>query len=295
MIRANLLHRILPACLFFLLFFSLLSGCARTGVNLFGAPMIKRMVENISQTKNTRLIKEGLASQILLATAITEMSPNNIDLLTETSFLYCAYGLFMEDENQEYAKELYALGKEYGIRALKQNRRFNNGLESGDKISALADSLNDKYTKALCWAGINGGLLIILNLDDPGALIELADIIAMVKRSIVLDENYYYGVGKIFLGAYYALVPPYLGLGGGADNSRKMFQEARDITDNQFLLVDLFEARFLATIVEDETLFKQKLNRVLSADPSLLKQARLINELSKEKAKHYLINQSTYF
>lgn len=293
--HTNLVQKTFLACLFFLLLCICFNGCARMGVNILGAPMISNMVENISQTKNTRLAKEGLASQVLLATAITEMSPNNIDLLAETSFLYCAYGLFMEDEDPAYAKELYALGKEYGIRALKQNRRFHTGLESGEKISALTDSLNKKYAKALCWSGVNGGLSIILNLDDPGALIEMADIIAMVKRSVVLDESYFYGVGKIFLGAYYALVPEYLGLGGGEDNSRKMFQEARKITDNRFLLVDLFEARFLATTIEDETLFSQKLNQVLSADPSLLKQARLINELSKVKAKHYLKNQSKYF
>lgn len=265
------------------------------GVNILGAPMVSHMVENITRTGNIRLVKEGLASQVLFATAITEMSPDNMELLTETSFLYCAYGLFIEDEDPEYAKDLYLLGKDYGIRALKLDHHFRKGLESGDKISVLADSLGSKYSKALCWAGINGGLFIILNLDDPGALIELADIIAMVRRSITLDETYFNGVGKIFLGAYYALVPPYLGLGGGEDNSRKMFQEAREISNNQFLLVDLFEARFLATVAEDETLFDVKLKRVLSADPSALKQARLINELSKVKAKYYLSNKAKYF
>ena len=43
------------------------------------------------------------------------------------------------------------------------------------------------------------------------------------------------------------------------------------------------------------SLFNKKLNQVVSADPSLLKQARLINELSKLKAKHYLSNKSKYF
>ena len=288
-------YRKLFTSILFVLFFVSIGGCVRMGVNLLGAPMVSHMVNNISQTSNVRLVKEGLAGQVLLATSITEMSPDNLDLLTETSFLYCAYGLFIEDEDPEYAKELYSLGKEYGIRALKQDYRFKKGLESGDKISVLANSLSRKYADALCWTGINGGLFIILNLDDPGALIELADIITMVKRSITLDEDYFHGVGKVFLGAYYALVPSYLGLGGGEDNSRKMFQKARKISDNHFLLVDLFEARFLATMIEDESLFDRKLKQVLSADPSVLKQARLINELSKVKARHYLLNKSNYF
>jgi hypothetical protein len=292
---ANYSYRNLFTSILFVLFFVLISGCLRMGVNLLGTPMVSHMVKNISQTGNVRLVKEGLAGQVLLATSITEMSPDNIDLLTETSFLYCAYGLFIEDDDPEYAKELYSLGKEYGIRALKQDYQFKKGLESGEKISVLANSLSGKYADALCWTGINGGLFVILNLDDPGALIELADIITMVKRSITLNEDYFHGVGKVFLGAYYALVPSYLGLGGGEENSRKMFQEARKISDNRFLLVDLFEARFLATTIEDESLFDRKLNQVLSADPSVLKQARLINELSKVKARYYLLNKSNYF
>ena len=275
--------------------FIFIGGCIRMGVNIVGAPIISNMVDTISQTENVRLVKEGLAGQVLLATAIAEMSPNNIDLLTETSFLYCAYGLFIEDEDPEYAKELYLLGKEYSIRALKQDRRFKKGIESGYKISELVEKLSSKYTEPLCWAAINGGLHIILNLDDLGVLIGLADIIAMIKRSISLDENYFHGVGKVFLGAYYALVPSYLGLGGGEESSRKIFQEARKISKNQFLLVDLFEARFLATTIDDELLFEQKLNQVLSADASALKQAQLINELSKVKAEFYLLNKSAYF
>lgn len=280
---------------FFLFLILLHAGCTRLSVNLLGEPLLSDMVENISRTKNVRLVKEGLAGQVLLATAITEMSPHNVDLLTETSFLYCAYGLFMEDEDPEYAKSLYELGRDYGTRALKQNHRFKNGLDARKKISELTDFLDEEYAGALCWAGVNGGLSIMLSLDNPGTLIEMADIIAMIKRSLSLDENYFHGVGKIFLGAYYALVPSYMGLGGGVANSRKMFQKAREVTEGRFLFADLFEARFLATIVGDETLFEENLKRVISADPSEPKEARLMNELAKVKARYYLSHKADYF
>ncbi|MBW1643445.1 MAG: hypothetical protein JRJ76_11455, partial [Deltaproteobacteria bacterium] len=145
MVFINFLYKRLFTSILFVMVFISISGCVRMGVNILGAPMVSHMVKNISHTGNVRLVKEGLAGQVLLATSITEMSPDNIDLLTETSFLYCAYGLFIEDEDPEYAKELYSLGKEYGIRALKQDHRFKKGLESGDKISNLANSLSSKY------------------------------------------------------------------------------------------------------------------------------------------------------
>ena len=269
-------------------------GCARMGVNMSG-PMISDMMGKVADTGNPRLAKEGLAGQVLLITALTEMSPDNLRLLKECAFAYCSYGLFVEDEDPEYAKTLYATGKEYGLRALKQNSRFAKGLQKGKKISELTDILGKKYTGALCWAGLNGGLLLTLNLDDPGALMEMADIVAMVKRSIALNENYYYGVCKIFLGAYYSMIPSYLDEDGGEENARKMFQEARKSSDGKFLLVDLFEAKFLATTIDDEALFEKGLNHILSSPSDEPKGVRLINELTKIKAQYYLNRQKELF
>jgi len=270
-------------------------GCARMGMNMIGAPMVSNMVDKITDTRSARLVKDGLAGQLLSVTAITEMSPNNFRLLKECALLYCVYGLFIEDEDPKYAKELYSIGKEYGLRALKQDRKFKEGLEGGKKISELVDNLSKKYADALCWTGLNGGLWLILSLDDPAALTEMADVIAVVKRSIALDETYFYGVGKIFIGAYYALVPSFLDPEGGPENSGKIFQEARSISNGKFLLVDLFEARFLATTINNQDLFKKLLKSVLSADSGGLKGAHLVNELSKMKADYYLRHQDGFF
>ena len=270
-------------------------GCARMGVNMVGAPMVSNMVDKITYTRSARLVKDGLAGQLLSVTAITEMSPNNLCLLKECAFLYCVYGLFIEDEDPKYAKELYSIGKEYGLRALRQDRKFKEGFEGGKKISELVGKLSKKYADALCWTGLNGGLWLILSPNDPAAFTEMADVIAVVKRSVALDETYFYGVGKIFIGAYYALVPSFLDPKAGPDNSGKIFQEARSISDGKFLLVDLFEARFLATTLNDQDLFKKLLKGVLSADSGGLKGAHLVNELSKMKADYYLRHQDEFF
>jgi hypothetical protein len=291
----NIRDVVLIKGIFFVLIASGTLGCARVGVNMVGAPMVSNMVDRITDTRSARLVKDGLAGQVLSTTAITEMSPNNFRLLKECALLYCVYGLFIEDEDPEYAKELYSIGKEYGLRALKQDSKFKEGLEGGKRISELVDDLGKKYAEALCWTGLNGGLWLILNLDDPAVLMKMADIIAVVKRSIALDPSYFYGVGEIFIGAYYALVPSFLDPAGGPENSKKMFQEARSISDGKFLLVDLFEARFLATSMNDRDLFKKRLEDVLSADSGELKGAYLINDLSKIKAKYYLSHQDELF
>ena len=291
----NIRDVVLITGIFLVLIASGTLGCARVRVNMIEAPMVSNMVDKITDTRSARLAKDGLAGQVLSVTAITETSPNNFRLLKECALLYCVYGVFIEDEDPEYAKELYSIGKEYGLRALKQDSKFKEGLEGGKKISGLVDNLGKKYAEALCWTGLNGGLWLILNLDDPAVLMEMADIIAVVKRSIALDLTYFYGIGKIFMGAYYALVPVFLDPEGGPENSSKMFQEARSISDGKFLLVDLFEARFLATAMNDQDLFKKRLKKVLSADSGGLKGAYLINELSKMKAEYYKRHQDALF
>ena len=97
------------------------------------------------------------------------------------------------------------------------------------------------------------------------------------------------------MASYYAMVPEHLGLGGGPQNSKAMFEEARAVADGKFLLVDLFEARFLAASTDDKELFEKRLEHVLSADSKSLAGGRLLNQLAKMKAKIYKRNQDQFF
>jgi hypothetical protein len=265
------------------------------GVKKAGPPTPSRPEEKIAETDNGRQLKDQLTSEISSMSAKVEKSPNDIQLLKETAQLYLAYGFLIEDEDPELAKELYTKGKEYGLRALKQDPQFKEGLESGKKISELVVNCGDDYAEVLCWTGLNGGLWLILNINNPAIFSELGDVIAVVKRSIALDETYFYGIGKVFMGAYYALVPSFLEPAASPKNAAKMFQEARSVSDGKFLLVDLFEARFLATKVNDQDLFQKRLKHVIAADPDALKDASLINELAQMKANYYLKHQGDFF
>ncbi|MBF0449529.1 MAG: hypothetical protein HQK75_02400 [Candidatus Magnetomorum sp.] len=267
----------------------------RVGIDVGVAPAVSHMIDAIKDTKSGRLAEKGLPDHLMMVTGMVELSPNNFRLLSEVAFLYCSYGLFMEEKEPEFAKELFAIGQEYGIRALKQNRKFRKGLEAGEKISDLVGHLDKGYVKPIVWTGLNSGLWIVHNMDNPEALMGMADAIALIKRSIELDENFYHGAGKMFLGAYYALLPEYLGLGGGPDNSRKMFEQSRAVENGNFLLVDVLEARFLSTTVENEERYEELLKGVIAKDPTGVPGVRLINELAKMKAKYYLEKQSDFF
>jgi hypothetical protein len=260
-----------------------------------GEPVVDILVEKIKETKSLKLVQEGFASQVLLLTGLTEMTKDNMGMLTKCAFVYMAYGLMVEDDDPKYAEELYIIGKEYGIRALKKDTKFREGIAAGKRITDLVGHLDEKYAETLLWAGLNGGLLLLLNVDDPESQIQMADIISMVKQSQDLDPTYFHGAGKIFIAAYFSMIPSFLDKDAGPENAKRMFQEAREMSNNTFLLVDLFEARFLASSIDDEEKFDMLLNRILKADASLLPEARLLNELSKMKAKTYLDKRDLFF
>jgi hypothetical protein len=278
----------------FLLLLTFTLSCAGTGVKKGGAGT-PSTGEKATDTQDVRRMKDEIETEISKISAKVEASPNDSQLLRESARLYLAYGFLIEDEDPALAKELYTEGKEYGLRALKQDPQLNEGLKGGKRLSELVGNCGEEYVDALCWTGLNGGLWLFLNMNNPAILSELGDVLSVVKRSIALDDTYFYGIGKVFMGAYYAVVPLFLDPEAGAENSARMFQEARSISDGKFLPVDLFEARFLDTKINNPDLFQQRLQHVISADPESLKDASLMNRLSQMKAKYYLKHQEDFF
>ncbi len=286
-------RKIISLTVFLALF--LICGCMKLGIDMIGAPTMSRIIQKMNHIKSYKLAREGLPGDILMATAVTELSPNNAILLKDCAYIYFAYGLFVEEEDIEYAKELFIAGKAYGMRALKQNQAFRKGLEKGLPIQKLVHSLGPEYAEALCWTSLNTGLWVLQNLDDPSVFIEMPDILAMAKQSIKLDDDYFHGVVKAFLGCYYAMVPKALDPDAGPENSQIMFDAARKVDGGNMLLIDLFEARFLAANINDEKQFDSLLNHILETDSSVLENGILFNELAKAKAQYYLDHKTLFF
>ena len=132
-----LLKSVLILCLIALLFLGV-SGCTATRhmVQKTAVPMLDTSVDDIVdkllRSKNGAFVKDGLPGTLLLVTGIVELAPTDYDLLATTSLLYSAYGLFVEDENPDYAISLYEVATDYGMRAMKvNNSKFRKALEDG--------------------------------------------------------------------------------------------------------------------------------------------------------------------
>ena len=273
-------------------------GCTKmlkkTAVGPVAGPLVHDLLKTLLDTPSSTLLKEAMPGNALLITAAAEMADTR-DMYAITCMIYTSYGMMLEDENEEYAKELFTIGKSFGMRALMTDHNFKKGMEAGKKPPELVELLDKRFVEALTWNGLATGLLIMHQMDDPMALMGLPDSVAYIKRGVELDGTYFFGVGKAFLGAYYAQMPAFLGLGGGPEASAKMFNEARAVTDGTFLMVDVFEARFLLTYLDDQEGFNAMLLEVLETPADVLKGGMAMNDLAHKKAEYFLSIQDTLF
>lgn len=288
-----LLKSIVILCLIALLSFGL-SGCTATRHTIQRAaiPMIDTsvddLVDKLLRTKNGQFIKEGLPGALLVVTGLTELAPTNYRLLATTSMLYAAYGLFVEDDNPDYAISLYKVGTEYGMRAMKvNNSKFRKALEEGVLVPDAAKYLTKDDLKALTWYGVNLSKRCTLQLATPDEILDIQDAIATAKRSVELDPKYSWGVNWVILGIFYAVVPAMGGLGSGPDASRQAFANGNKVEQGELGVIDVMVARYLCPLVKDRDWYDELNNRIMEMDPCKLGGGLCVmNELAKMKAKH---------
>jgi len=280
-----------------------ISGCTATRhtVQKSVVPLLDTsvddLVDNLLRTKNGSFVKDGLPGALLVVTGLTELAPADYNLLATTSFLYCAHGLFVEDENNDYAISLYKVGTEYGMRALKvNNSKFRKAIEAGTKIPDAVKFLTKDDLKAMTWCGLNLAKRCTLQLDDVEKVTDVQDGIAMIKRSIELDPNYAWGACWMAMGIVYAVLPAFLDLGGGPEPSREAFAKGNKVENGECGLVDMFTARYLAPLIKDDDWYNQLNNRVIEMDPCKLGGGLcVLNEMAKQKARYNLNNKNKFF
>jgi hypothetical protein len=288
-----LLKSTLILCLIALLSLGV-SGCTATRHTIQKAvvPMLDTsvddLVDKLLRTKNGQFIKDGLPGALLIVTGLTEMAPTDYDLLATTSFLYAALGLFVEDEDKDYAISLYKVGTEYGMRAMKiNNSKFRKAMEDGVLVPDAAKYLTKDDLKALTWYGVNLAKRVTLQLDTPEEITDIQDAVATAKRSIELDPKYAWGANWIIMGIFNAIVPAFGGMNTGPEASREAFANGNKAEQGEFGVIDVFVARYLCPLVKDRDWYDELNNRIMEMDSCKLGGGLCVmNELAKMKAKH---------
>jgi tetratricopeptide (TPR) repeat protein len=223
-----------------------------------------------------------------------ETMPDSAPLLLAAARAYSSYAsTFMDEEDQEYAKVLLKQAKNYALRAL-EIRGFRGVLQSPlEEFKEVLknysrDDLPYLFWGASCWAGWIG-----LNLDSMEALADLPRVEWMMRRSLEIDEGFYYGGPHLFMGIWYASRPKMAG--GDPDKARGHFLKALDLGHGEFLMAYVYFAQYYARQVRDKNLFVSTLQKVVETPAHVPPELTLVNTVAKKRAQQLLGRVDEFF
>jgi len=275
---------------------SLSSACLPSKKLTVGATatLLEGVAKSSYRQSDLRILREGMPAYLMLMDGMIEVWPENEQVLIAAAQTYSSFAsIFVEDQDQEYAKLLFKRGRDYALRSLerrglKEPRQspfedFQKGLKNLGKRD-----LPYLFWGATCWAN-----WIRLNLDSMEALAELPKVEWMMKRALEIDEGFYFGGPHLFMGIWFSSRPKMLG--GDLKKAQGHFLRALEFGKGKFLMAYVYYATYYARQALDKDLFISTLQKVLETPADISPELTLLNTVAKEKAKELLTHVEEYF
>ena len=275
---------------------SLSSACLPSKKLTVGATatLLEGVAKSSYRQSDLRILREGMPAYLMLMDGMIEVWPENEQVLIAAAQTYSSFAsIFVEDQDQEYAKLLFKRGRDYALRSLerrglKEPRQspfedFQKGLKNLGKRD-----LPYLFWGATCWAN-----WIRLNLDSMEALAELPKVEWMMKRALEIDEGFYFGGPHLFMGIWFSSRPKMLG--GDLKKAQGHFLRALEFGKGKFLMAYVYYATYYARQALDKDLFISTLQKVLETPADISPELTLLNTVAKEKAKDLLTHVEEYF
>lgn len=270
----------------------LLSGCASM-LSSFTSGFAEDLGNSILDNPDVEMVKEGAPAFLLLVDAMSAKSPDNADLLLQSSRLNLAYSAaFVSDPERARMLSAKALTDMERSICLTIRDGCNLRTRPYDDYEAWLEGLRLKqvpelYQLASAWAGWTQA-----NSDDFAAIAELGRVKALVLRIAELDETYDHGGPHLYLGVFETLLPP--SLGGRPEIGRSHFEKAIEISEGRYLMTKVMFADQYARLMFDRELHDRLLTEVVTADPTA-PGLTLINTVAQRRAYELLDSADAYF
>lgn len=240
--------------------------------------------------------------------------PENKRLVRVLAEGYCQYGTaFIEDEweRAKFAKD-FDTADYHSDRATKAFIRcMNYGLEllgkkwqaaifgPIDEFRPLVEKAGRSQRFAMLWTAIGLASAINQNKDDIALVAHLPKAKMILERIIEIDktklpaDRAHAAMPHIALAMAATATSP--ALGGKPEVGKNHFDIAWRITGEKFLLARVLFARRYAVMMQDKTLFRDTLIKVLQTDPAIWPEQRLANEVAHRRARRYLKMEKEWF
>ena len=259
----------------------------------------RQAAKTFDTLSDLEVAKEGAGSSLVQIEGMWTLAQDSEDalfLLTQSWTGYASafiedsweQAVDREDEDGEVlqarrAKSAYDRAVKYGTLLLEQKKPgFAAAQKNSATMKAYLAGFEKKDAENLLWVGLawlsRGGVAA----DQPEVVADLFVGVAMLERSVELDETLAYATGLAALGAYHARAPD-----AELPQAKVLFERALALTNRKALTVQLMYAQNYACQTHDAKLYRDLLNEVVSAG-DVLPEQRLENEVARRKGARYL-------
>ena len=282
--------------LMLLLLLCLPMSCATSKTMTVGATasLLDDVAQSAYRQSDLKLIREGMPAYLMLIGGMVEAVPDNERLLITAAQAYASFAsAFVQEEDREYARELYAKARNYALSALQQIGFKNPVASEFDSFEKTLQALGKKDVPYIFWAASCWGNWISLNQRSMEALAELPRVELMMKRVLELDEGFYYGGAHIFMGVLEASRPKIAG--GDLNKAQNHFLKAIELGHGKFLMTFVYYADYYAKKKFDKALYVSTLETVLKTPADIMPDLTLLNTVAQARAKVMLNEADNYF
>ena len=282
----------------FLIFFILTTAAACIPNKQMTVGSAAILLEDVAKSSykqsDLRVIREGMPAYLMLVDGMVEGVPHNARLLITAAQAYASFAsAFVENEDKDYARALYKKAKEYALRSLEIRGLQDPVSSPFNEFEAGLNNLGKDDVPFMFWAATCWGSWIRLNLGSMAALAELPRVEALMKRVLVLNEQFYYGGPHLFMGIWFASRPKIAG--GDLAKAQLHFKKALEFSQNQFLMTHIYYADQYARKAFDKDLFVSTLEKVLDTPADSIPELTLLNTIAHKRAKEMLAQVDEYF
>ena len=230
------------------------------------------------------------------------LRPENQDtiFLLTRSWAGAAFG-FIEDEMERAEEEFgddswqynyhrmraraaYDRSIHYGTMLLEnQHEGFKAAQVNADTMTEYLKNFEDpEDAEPLFWVGQAWMGRTNVSKEVPAVVAELYVGVALMRRSVELDETFNHASGHVILGAYHARAKM-----AEIPESKKHFERALELTQNKSPMAKLQLAARYHCLQGDQAAYEKLLNEVVTSEETL-PGARFLSVLAKRRAKRYL-------
>ncbi|MFH1145000.1 MAG: TRAP transporter TatT component family protein [Candidatus Eisenbacteria bacterium] len=290
------LRRGVGLSLMLVLLVGLLTGCSRQRFTAsMTAPLIEAAIEDAYASGDPQTVREGMAGQLLLLRGLCRSHPGHLKISTTTVQFYASFAmLFIQAEDPAWSEQLYAEGKDLGLRFLMRESWFAKAWGEGpDRLrQELTERQPERLAPILMWTAACLGQHILLHQDRPREMLALPYVDVLLDASIDMQPDYFYGMPLTIKGIMLATMPQ--GYGGNLEEANRYFERAVAVEDG-FLMHRVFQARCYSVAALDRGSFLALLQSVEAAPADILPEIRLINILARRSAADLLGRQDELF